>query len=161
MSPGGAPDNDPGSDPVQHDHWIERINQRWGQLHQLEKEWGERAFAYLMVTNAGGAIATLSFLGASDRALQLAGVKWALVLFVLGIVLVGVNIAKTYHDFSRLYRGWNQDAKVFLEGKITWEHLHERDNARSPDRFWDYVLGYAAFLCFISGSLIGGVSLFF
>jgi hypothetical protein len=114
-----------------------------------------------MVTNAGGAITTLCFLGASDRALQLPGVKWALVLYVAGIVLVGVGIAKTYHDVYRLYRGYNQDAKAFLEEKITWEHLHECDIARLPNRLWDHIIGYVAFGCFILGSLIGAYSLFF
>ena len=36
------------------------ITQRWVQLYELEKEWGERALKYLLLTNSGGAIATLS-----------------------------------------------------------------------------------------------------
>ena len=41
----------------------EYINERWSQLYELEKEWGKEAIKYLMLTNAGGAVATLSFIG--------------------------------------------------------------------------------------------------
>ncbi len=44
-----------------------QINRRWGQLYELEKEWGEKALKYLFLTNSGGAIATLSFLGAAEE----------------------------------------------------------------------------------------------
>jgi len=53
------------------------INQRWEQLYELEKEWGERALKYLLLTNAGGAIATLSFLGTSPAAIKMPGAKIA------------------------------------------------------------------------------------
>lgn len=154
------PEDDPQPDQAQYDRWIERINQRWGQLYQLEKEWGERCLSYLMVTNAGGAIATLSFLGASDRALGMGGVKFALGLFVLGIVLVGVCIARAYHHMSGLFHAWKRDTDHFFQGRITRQHLHDSDNARAQDSIWDFVLGYVAFGCFILGSLICGFSLF-
>ena len=70
------------------------INQRWGQLYELEKEWGERALKYLLLTNSGGAIATLGFLGASPTAINMLGAKISLFLFVLGVFLVGVSTEK-------------------------------------------------------------------
>jgi hypothetical protein len=36
------------------------------QLNALTKEWTDKAISYLMLTNAGGAVAVLSFMGASD-----------------------------------------------------------------------------------------------
>lgn len=56
------------------------INRRWGQLYELEKEWGERALKYLFLTNSGGAIATLSFLGAAK---ELTGVGTKVALFLI------------------------------------------------------------------------------
>jgi hypothetical protein len=83
---------------------VGRINERWRQLHALEKEWAERAVQYLFLTNAGGAIATLSFLGASEKAFNRTGLKWSLALFVAGLILVGFVIAKTYYHMSGLFK---------------------------------------------------------
>ncbi|MGH7824985.1 MAG: hypothetical protein ACREQ7_07385 [Candidatus Binatia bacterium] len=44
----------------------EFVDIRWNQLNALAKEDAERAINYLLLTNAGGAIATLSFLGAVE-----------------------------------------------------------------------------------------------
>ena len=41
------------------------INQRWKQLYELEKEWADKATKYLFLTNSGGSIAVLSYMGAA------------------------------------------------------------------------------------------------
>lgn len=147
-------------DPSLRDHLVSHINQRWAQLYELEKEWGERSLRYLMLTNSGGAIATLSFLGASHQALGLTGAKLALLLFVVGIVLVGVTTAKAYHRIWGLFRAWKKDSEHFYEDRITWEYLHTEDHMRARDNFWDYFFPYTSFACFIGGCLAGAVSLF-
>jgi hypothetical protein len=53
-------------DPEKREHVYAYINRRWGQLYQLDREWGQRGLNYLMLTNSGGAVAILSFLGASE-----------------------------------------------------------------------------------------------
>jgi len=68
---------------------IDYVNTRWGQLYELQNHWGEKAFRYLLLTNSGGAIATLGFLGASESTLNITGAKVALFLFIAGIFLVG------------------------------------------------------------------------
>ncbi len=35
---------------------IDHLNTRWGQLYNLEKDWGERAVRYILMTNSGGEI---------------------------------------------------------------------------------------------------------
>jgi len=45
----------------------EFISQRWFQLYNLDKDWAERALKYLLLTNAGGAIATMSFIGVTSH----------------------------------------------------------------------------------------------
>ena len=136
------------------------INQRWRQLYELEKEWGERVLRYLLLTNAGGAIATLGFLGGYPTAIKMLGVKISLVLFVLGVFLVGVSTAKLFHDMSHLFKSYKSDVEHYYADKITWGHLREEDKKRAVEDFWDYAIPYSAFSCFIGGSISGAISLF-
>lgn len=135
------------------------INRRWGQLYELEKEWGEKALKYLMLTNSGGAIATLSFLGAAKE-LTTSGTKVALFLFVLGLVFAGLTIAKTFHHMSRLLKKYKQGVEDFYSDKITWTVLTEGDKERAVTDCFDYITPYASFFCFIAGSGIGAYALF-
>ena len=136
------------------------INQRWGQLYELEKEWGDRALRYLLMTNSGGAIATLSFLGASQVAIQMTGAKIALFLFILGVVLVGASTAKQFHHMSHLFKSWKADVSNYYTDKVTWEHLRSEDDKRAVADFWDYFLPYGSLASFIGGCIAGAVSLF-
>lgn len=136
------------------------ISQRWIQLHELEKEWAEKAIRYLFLTNSGGAIATLSFLGSSSSTLNLLGTKVALIIFVLGVFLVGVLTARTLHGLSELYRGWKADVTQYYDDQFEWEELNARDENRGGDDTAEYILGYASFGCFIFGSVIGFFSFF-
>lgn len=136
-----------------------RINQRWGQLYELEKEWGEKAYKYLLLTNAGGAIATLSFLGAAPGAIGMFGAKLALLLFLVGVVLVGAGTAKTYHHMSNLFDRWKTEVDNYYTDKITWEHLQSEDRKRAAPDCWDYAIPYFSFACFIGGCISGAWSL--
>lgn len=136
------------------------INQRWGQLYELEKDWGEKALKFLLLTNSGGAIATLSFLGASQVAINSMGAKIALLLFLAGILLVGLSTAKTFHHMSNLFKSWKSDVDKYYEDKITWEHLQNEDKRRAVPGFWDYALPYMSFTFFIAGCFSGACSLF-
>lgn len=147
-------------DPAVRQSLNSHINQRWGQLYELEKEWGERALKYLLLTNSGGAIATLGFLGASPAAINMLGAKISLFFFVLGVFLVGVSTAKTFHYMSHLFETWKADVNHYYSDKITWEHLQEEDKKRAAEDFWDYAIPYTSFGCFIAGSVSGAISLF-
>jgi len=147
-------------DPTVRQSLNAHINQRWGQLYELEKEWGERALKYLLLTNSGGAIATLGFLGASPAAINMLGAKISLFFFVFGVFLVGISTAKQFHHMSKLFKCWKSDVDHYYTDKITWEHLHEEDKKRAGDDIWDYVIPYSAFVCFVGGSISGAISLF-
>jgi hypothetical protein len=69
---------------------LKYIDTRWEQLNELGKEAGERAIKYLMLTNAGGAVAMLSYFGANEEARSLVQAKVALGFFLFGILFVGV-----------------------------------------------------------------------
>lgn len=135
------------------------INQRWGQLYELEKDWGERALKYLLLTNSGGAIATLSFIGASPLAIKMLGARVALVLFLSGVILVGVSTAKQFHHMSGLFKSWKSDVETYYADKITWEHLQDEDKKRAVADLIDYALPYGAFACFLGGCIAGACSL--
>ena len=142
------------------DRLIGHIDRRWKQLYELEKEWGERALKYLFLTNSGGSIATLSFLGAYDKALNLNGTKLALFLFLLGVILAGVSTAKVYHNMSRLLREYKIGVENFYNDKVSWDYLIEEDKKRSKAGFLDHAIPYASFACFIIGCLLGATALF-
>lgn len=137
----------------------DQINRRWGQLYELEKEWGERALKYLFLTNSGGAIATLSFLGAAKELTGI-GTKVALFLFVLGLVFVGIATAKTFHHMSAVLKHYKQGVEDFYTDKITWVALAEADKKRAVASWLDYAIPYLSFLCFIVGSSVGSYALF-
>jgi uncharacterized membrane protein len=139
---------------------VGRINERWRQLHALEKEWAERAVQYLFLTNAGGAIATLSFLGASEKAFNRTGLKWSSALFVGGLILVGFVVAKTYYHMSGLFKHYRRAVDSYFHDQITWDDMNRQDVRRSEDKFVGNVLPWAAFLFFALGCIVGGYSLF-
>lgn len=147
-------------EPSVRDRLIGHIDRRWKQLYDLEKEWGERVVKYLLLTNSGGAIAMLGFLGASDKALNLVGTKIALFLFVFGVILAGVSTAKTFHHMSRLLKEYKLGVEHFYSDKISWDFLIEEDEKRSKASFMDYAIPYASFGCFIGGSIAGAIALF-
>jgi hypothetical protein len=121
---------------------------------------GERAIRYLLLTNSGGAIAVLGFLGGSPAAISLTSAKIALLFFVIGVVLVGVTTAKQYHEAAYLYEAWQSDVDDYYASKINWTNLRSNDDSRIVVGHWDYVLPYSAFVCFILGSLVGSFGLF-
>ncbi len=135
------------------------INRRWGQLYELEKEWGERALKYLFLTNSGGAIATLSFMGA-EKGYNVFGTKAGLFLFVLGIVFAGISTAKIFHHMSWLLKKYKQGVEDFYADTITWTDLADADKERAVPDCFDYIIPYLSFLCFIVGSGIGAYALF-
>jgi hypothetical protein len=135
------------------------INRRWGQLYELQKEWGEKALKYLFFTNSGGAIATLSFLGASKE-LNGIGAKVALFLFILGLVLTGISTATTFHHMSGLFKQYKESVEDLYGDKITWFALAEADKKRAVATWLDYAIPYSSFICFIAGSVVGASALF-
>lgn len=127
------------------------IDQRWGQLYELEKEWGKEAIKYLMLVNAGGAVATLSFIGTSDAVRAAVTPKIALLLFFLGLLCSGWMIAYTYETMSRLFRRWQKDVEAHDRKEISYDELLRRDDERVPSGVVDRVLGYTALGSFAFG----------
>ena len=139
---------------------FEYVSIRWKQLNTLEKEWGDKAVNFLILINGGGAVAVLSFLGASSAAREMVSPRWALLCFTLGVIATGILIANTVHLMTNLGLGWRNDADEYLKRKLKWEVLLENDKTRTGSNYVGFTLGYFAFGMFIAGCLVGGISLF-
>jgi hypothetical protein len=136
--------------------YCDYINTRWEQLYELQKEWGDKAIKMLFVTNAGGAIAILSYMASSNSAIT-GTVIFTLCCFFIGIILVGILIARAVHCMANLYKGWEKDANKFYSDEMSWDELNKLDHERVPSELPDFILGYASFATFIIGSIVGAI----
>lgn len=108
------------------------------------------------LTNSGGVVAILTFLG-TDNAANVGVAKAALILFVLGVICLGIAIARQYHHMEGMFKGYKADVRQYFAGTVDFSEVHERDRKRyEPTRALDYVLPYACFGCFIAGCAVGG-----
>jgi len=141
-------------------HRIEHISRRWKQLYDLEKERAETAIKYLLLTNSGGAVAVLSFMGASEKARTSFGPKFALLCFLIGIILIGIfNIIQYYH-IAKLFVLWKRDSEKYFENHSEWKKLIDDDTERSKTIIWSHLVAHISFLMFILGCIFGAMSLF-
>lgn len=148
------------TDPELKKQRIDHIKKRWSQLYSLEKEWGERAMRYLLLTNSGGAIATLCFLGASRLTSSMPPVIISLILFIFGVVLVGVHNARIFHHMSSLFEIYKKEVDEYFSGERDWRVLYDNDERRAKDNIWDFIFPYLSFGCFICGCISGSLALF-
>ena len=81
------------------------INERHHQLYNLLKQWANSSIKYLLITNGGGSIATLSFIGISNKSIDTL-TSVALILFVVGIICVGLHHVIVYNKMQRLFNNW-------------------------------------------------------
>jgi hypothetical protein len=137
--------------------YVDAVNVRWGQLHALSKEHAEGGIKYLFTTNAGGAVAVLTYLGAtagSDESSS--AIKWALGVFFLGIVLVGCLKLYLVHYAEDLFSHYQQETDKYFDGQIDWNELSDSDKEKVGNNKIGFNLGYGSFSCFIVGCLLGG-----
>jgi hypothetical protein len=146
--------------PAVQQHRFGYISQRWSQLNSLVKEWTDKAINFLTLTNAGGAVAVLSFMGASADVRSMLWPRLALCCFALGVISTGILIAKQFHKMDNLYSHYRTDSERYLSDQIEWDTLATRDEDRTDPRFIDYFWGYAPFVLFVLGCAAGSVSLF-
>ncbi|NNU42553.1 hypothetical protein [Ramlibacter montanisoli] len=94
--------------------------------------------------------------GAAPAAIGMLGAKVALSLFILGVVLVGIATAKTFHHMRNLFDAWKVDVDKYYADKATWDQIQDEDDKRAVTDWWDYTIPYASFACFIGGCVGGG-----
>lgn len=140
---------------------LKYIDTRWEQLNGLSKDAAERAIKYLMLTNAGGAVAMLSYFGANEEVRVLIAPKFALGFFLFGILFVGILDALMLHHIERIFKNWREASQQYLENKLDWETLDQGDDNISYRVWPQYLAGYTSFFCLIAGAVTGLCSLLF
>ncbi len=134
----------------------EFISKRWEQLYEISNTAGDDAIKYLFATNAGGAVAVLAYLGTlAENGVSLLSVKFALLLFFIGIVLVGIYKANQVHYNGGLFKNYQSLVKKYYDQEIGWEAMSNSDAEKVGEPIAPYLLGYASFTSFILGCLIG------
>jgi hypothetical protein len=138
---------------------LDYINSRWKELNELQREAGRLAGTYLMVTNSGGAVAVLSYMGAMKTTTPSVTAPAMLLAFVLGIVMVGVGRAAAYYRVTKRYGRWRRGVQHFYRDEWTWQELLADDETMG----WQFPLGeflaWASFACFLAGAGLGVTSL--
>ena len=137
------------------------IETRWNQLYLLAKDSDADAVKYLFTVNAGGAVATLAYLGTistSDITNTLT-MKISLTLFFIGLILVGILKANTLTRMESLFKNYRMLVNQYYNNKITWDEVIESDEKKVGQPLLPYILGYLSFGCFILGSIVGAFTL--
>jgi len=135
------------------------VKERWSQLADLEKEYGQSAFTYLMVVNSGGAAAVLSFMGAMKTTTPIPGSQWMLALYLLGVILVGIVRALSYYRIAWRYARWRDGVRRLYREEWGWEEL-QRDDESLGWSFWPIdAVAWGSFVSFLVATGIGARSI--
>lgn len=138
---------------------VEYVSDRWKELAALQRDAAGHATNYLMVTNAGGAVAVLSFMGAMKTARPFDLAVPMLTFFILGVVIVGAGRALAFFHVARRFDRWRDAAHRYYNDEWTWAQALDHDSAMGTRSRLGAFLGFSSFGCFLAGCALGVVSL--
>lgn len=140
-----------------------RVRSELNEVHVLASERFIGAISnaqkYLLLTNSGAAGALVAFMGASAEVRQTPHAWWALALFVVGILLVGVIAGFNFFVFRGAFVRLTRDIGALLRYEIEFAEYHRR-RASEKDRPWILRVGLAAYLTFMLGIAIAVIGLY-
>jgi hypothetical protein len=136
------------------------IDHRWKELYELETAAEKETLKFLFVTNSGGAIATLSFMGASELARTNCLAKISLILFVLGVILVGITRGIILLRLSSVFKAYRTDVSHYFAQKKGYRSVSHEDEERCKSVFLPYLVGCMSAAALILGCILGGSALF-
>jgi hypothetical protein len=136
------------------------ISDRFSQIIESIDYWADLCVKYIIYINAGGAIAVLTFMGASSAVRDMIGSKLALLSFVFGLVAAGIVLAVGFYRMAHFQKSLKQDSAKYVSNEIDWEELLDNDAKRLEPSKWACLLGWGAFIFFGLGVIIGLISLF-
>jgi len=148
------------STPEQRTARLEYIDKVWKYLSDQGLVRLDAAVNMLMLTNAGGAVATLSFMGAMKTVEPVPRAPAMLALFLTGVVLVGILRAIHYYRVIWVIAGWRDDVERFFKDSLNWSELLSNHRARTTNFVAADIVGWASFLCFVAGTVLGYAGLF-
>jgi hypothetical protein len=142
---------------AQREGWQKNFDKMLGLLIESLRETGNQLIRYLFLVNSGGAIAILSFMGASDIARRLSISEICLKAFLLGVLFSGGTAICNY--FVSLL-GISKYSGMLVEvykGQVepgTASDRYSKDLKRNFFYILVYVFGGASFICFAAGVTI-------
>ena len=140
------------------------IDQREKQLQSITVSAAESGVKFLFTTNAGGAIAVLTYLGAiASTTNQTQVLKYSLAMFFVGIILVGIYRAYLAETYGKMFKIFQKKTANYFTNEKEWEiyisEIQEDVEILRKSQI-ARIFVYGSFVCFILGSTIGTFSLF-
>ena len=149
-------------DPALHRARVDYIDRRWRGLYDEQLDVGKTIIRYLLGVNAGGMVATLSFMGAMKSLDPMPYARLVLLTFSVGLVLVGFGLAFASYRLDWLLTNWRDDTVAYYANTLDWESVLERDRGRQESLAWvAHVLAWLSFFSFIAGIATAAKSLLF
>jgi len=156
----------PNQQDQQKERWVSVIKNAMQQYLNAHDARTESLDKYLFLVNAGGAIATLSFIGAIvARGGQdiVTGAAVTLMLFVVGLLLTGVERFINYQTMGSRMLDLHKNAMKFFGDAFPtdtkFDSLIKDALEREVNRGnWTLALGLSSFGCFIGGCYFGAVT---
>jgi hypothetical protein len=134
------------------------LDKRWSQLAIAHDQSVSETSKYIFLVNSGAAVATLTFIGTVERVREQLWSTWMLMMFVLGVVLVGIaHLVRTY-ELDDLYEGFRKDVTQFYGDHHCFEDVLNADSRRCEGSSYAVMVRNTAFLAFIVGVGIGAVN---
>ena len=133
------------------------MGQRLSQFITAWQESSKSVRRFLFLTNAGSAVAIVSFMGAA-KPIRQDDWSWRLLgIFLLGILLLGLLEGFEFHRIKGIVFKTRQNIVEFMENKISLEDWNQRDDINSNPSIIPVLLAWGSFACLIIGFIFGFV----
>lgn len=136
------------------------IMDRWDQLFAHLREGFNYMINYLLIINAGGCLAMLSIMAASQTARDMLSVRLSAFFFAIGIIFIGVLRAIIVHRAARFFNIWRQDVKKYHSEEMSFSKMTANDDNRTQTAPIEFIIGYASAISFITAAVTAAIALF-
>ena len=136
------------------DQKTQRITSRAESLWKLTEACETDFAKYLLLSTAGGAVATLTFMGTAPDLRAMWGPRIALFAFLVGVVVCGAVLAARAHTTSGAYVRFVEDVAKFRKGDISWDELGYRSSPKEGTALVR-ILAIVTYACLIIGAAAG------
>jgi hypothetical protein len=134
------------------------IDKRWGQLAVAHDQSVADTSKYIFLVNSGAAVATLTFIGTVARVREQLWPTWMLMMFVLGVILVGISHLARSWELDQLYEGFRKDVSKFYADQMCFEDVLLEDSRKCDEPSYGVRIRNLAFAAFLVGVVIGAVN---
>lgn len=131
------------------------VEDRWKDLSLHAHTWSKESLKIIFLTNAGGAVATLTFIGTAST-VRAEGWPWIMLgFFCFALILLQIFHGAQYYKLNWMWDSYRRDVVALFSDKKDWEAA-EADDEQRADRFlWLDIFPISAGLCFVIAVVIG------